>query len=72
MTRLLGVINLIFALLLLVLVLSGVFSHVLVEISSWNQFEGLVAKVVIGIASVLAICSAVYIAFGKRERIQPR
>ena len=70
--RLLGIINVIFGLVLLALVLSGVFSNVLEEIASWNHFEGLAAKVVISVASVLALGSAAYLAFGRRERIQSR
>lgn len=70
--RLLGIINVIFGLALLVLVSAGVFSNVLADIASWNQFEGLAAKVVISSACVLALGSAAYLAFGRGERTQSR
>ncbi len=70
--RLLGIINVIFGLALLVLVSAGVFSDVLADIASWNQFESLAAKVVISTACVLALGSAAYLAFGRGERTQSR
>jgi hypothetical protein len=70
--RLLGIINVIFGLALLVLVSAGVFSNVLADIASWNQFESLAAKVVISTACVLALGSAAYLAFGRGERTQSR
>ena len=68
--RLLGIINVVGGLLLLLLVLAGVFRDVLAEIASWNQFEGVAAKVVIVIASVLALCSAAYLASGGKSGLK--
>ena len=70
--RLLAWVNLLFGLMLLVLVLSGIFSQVLSVISSWNQFESFEAKVIIGIAGALAVGSAAYLVFGREQRVQRR
>jgi hypothetical protein len=69
MTRVLGWINVLAGFCLLSLILSGVFSSLLVNISEWNRFDNLAAKIVVAIAGVLAILSSVYLVIGQvRER----
>lgn len=66
--RILGWVNVIVGFFLLVLVLSGVFSQVLSDISAWNRFESMGAKVVVSIAGVLAIASSAYLVIGHTQR----
>lgn len=68
MLRIVGWLNVIVGFFLLVLVLSGVFSQVLEDISSWNRFETVGAKVVVSIAGVLAIASSAFLVLGHTQR----
>lgn len=68
MMRIVGWLNVIVGFFLLVLVLSGVFSQVLSDISSWNRFETMGAKVVVSLAGILAIASSVYLVIGRTQR----
>jgi len=68
MLRIIGWLNVVVGFFLLVLVLSGVFSQVLSDISSWNRFETIGAKVVVSIAGVLAIGSSAFLVLGQTQR----
>ncbi len=70
--RILGWLNVIVGFFLLVLVLSGVFSTVLSDISSWNRFETIGAKVVVTIAGILAIASSAFLVIGHAQRDSSR
>ena len=73
MARLLGWVNVVAGLVLLVLVLSGVFSGLLENISEWNSFDTIAAKIVVAIAGILAIFSSIYLVVGQvRERSSSR
>ena len=72
MSRLLIWVNALAGLVLLVMVLSGVISDGLARVAAWNQFGSLEAKVVIGVAGVLAVGSAAYLAFWGERRFQHR
>ncbi len=64
MARALGWFNVIVGFFLLSLVMSGVFSQVLSDISDWNQFSSIGAKVVVSFGGILAIASSVYLVLG--------
>jgi hypothetical protein len=65
MARLLGWVNVVAGLVLLVLILSGVFSGLLENISEWNSFDTIAAKIVVAIAGILAIFSSIYLVVGQ-------
>ena len=64
MGRALGWFNVVVGFFLLALVMSGVFSQVLSDISEWNDFSSVGAKVMVSIAGILAIASSVYLVIG--------
>ncbi|MCX5998212.1 MAG: hypothetical protein NTU41_01105 [Chloroflexi bacterium] len=68
MTRVLGWLNATVGVFLLLLIMSGVFSHVLSNISSWNRFDSLGAKVVVSVAGLLAIGSSAYLVLGRGKQ----
>lgn len=72
MTRVLGWINIVAGFLLLVLILSGVFSRLLTNIADWNSFNTLAAKIVVSIAGLLAIFSSVYLVIGRAKEHRSR
>jgi hypothetical protein len=73
MARLLGWVNVVAGLVLLVLILSGVFSGLLENISEWNSFDTIAAKIVVAIAGILAIFSSIYLVVGQvKERSSSR
>jgi hypothetical protein len=55
---------------LLALIISGVFNHVLSKIASWNLFESPAAKVVIGISSFLLFVVLPNLVFSGGKQVQ--
>lgn len=68
MARALGWFNVVAGFLLLALVMSGVFSQVLTDISDWNEFSSIGAKVVVSVAGILAIASSIYLVLGQTRK----
>ncbi|OGO08401.1 MAG: hypothetical protein A2Y61_07035 [Chloroflexi bacterium RBG_13_60_13] len=68
MARALGWFNVIVGFFLLSLIMSGVFSQVLSDISDWNQFSSIGAKVIVAIGGILAIGSSVYLVVGRSRQ----
>jgi predicted Na+-dependent transporter len=68
MARALGWFNVVVGFLLLALVMSGVFSQVLTDISDWNEFSSIGAKVVVSVAGILAIASSIYLVLGQTRK----
>lgn len=68
MSRALGWFNVIVGFFLLSLVMSGVFSQVLSDISDWNQFSSIGAKVIVSMGGILAIASSVYLVLGQSRK----
>jgi len=68
MARALGWFNVVVGFFLLALVMSGVFSQVLTDISDWNEFNSIGAKVAVSVAGILAISSSVYLVLGQTRK----
>jgi hypothetical protein len=68
MARALGWFNVVVGFFLLALVMSGVFSSVLEDISDWNEFSSVGAKVIVSVAGILAIASSVYLVIAQTRK----
>jgi hypothetical protein len=68
MARALGWFNVVVGFFLLALVMSGVFSSVLEDISDWNEFSSVGAKVIVSVAGILAIASSVYLVVAQTRK----
>ena len=68
MARALGWFNVVVGFFLLALVMSGVFSSVLEDISDWNEFNSIGAKVIVSVAGILAIASSVYLVIAQTRK----
>ena len=68
MARALGWFNVVVGFFLLALVMSGVFSSVLEDISDWNEFNSVGAKVIVSVAGIMAIASSVYLVVAQTRK----
>jgi hypothetical protein len=68
MARALGWFNVVVGFFLLALVMSGVFSSVLEDISDWNEFSSVGAKVIVSVAGIMAIASSVYLVVAQTRK----
>jgi hypothetical protein len=68
MARALGWFNVVVGFFLLALVMSGVFSSVLEDISEWNEFSSVGAKVIVSVAGIMAIASSVYLVIAQTRK----
>ena len=68
MARALGWFNVVVGFFLLALVMSGVFSSVLEDISDWNEFNSVGAKVIVSVTGIMAIASSVYLVIAQTRK----